>query len=178
MAKAPTDTTLDRIKGPLRLTWVGLWAERLTRVFWPLWSVVIGTLAVLAFGLQDTVPIEVAWIGLVGAVIGALWALVSGVMRFRVPTRGDALIRLDAALPGRPIAALTDHQAIGAQDPASAAVWRVHLARMAERAAAARPVAPDLVLNGRDPFALRYVALTASSTASAPHSSDAALMQL
>jgi uncharacterized protein (TIGR02302 family) len=78
-----------------------------------------------------------------------------------VPTRGDALIRLDAALPGRPIAALTDHQAIGAQDPASAAVWRVHLARMAERAAAARPVAPDLVLAGRDPFALRYVALTA-----------------
>ncbi len=161
MTKAAGDTMQDRIRWPLRLTWAGLWAERLTRVFWPLWCVVIGTLAVLAFGLHDMVPIEGAWIGLVAAVAGAVWALVSGLMRFRVPRRGDALIRLDAALPGRPIAALNDHQAIGAQDAASAAVWRVHLARMAEQAAAARPVAPDLALAGRDPFALRYVALTA-----------------
>jgi uncharacterized protein (TIGR02302 family) len=161
MAGTAGDGVLDRIRWPLRLTWAGLWAERLTRAFWPLWSVLIASIAVLAFGLQDLVPIEVAWFGLVGSLGGMLWALVSGLMRFRVPTRGDALIRLDAALPGRPIAALTDHQAIGAQDEGSAAVWRVHLARMAERAAAARPVAPDLVLAGRDPFALRYVALTA-----------------
>lgn len=161
MTRAATDTMLDRIRWPLRLTWAGLWAERLTRGFWPLWSIVIASLAALAFGLQDMVPVEVAWFGLVASVGGTLWALVSGIRRFRVPTRGDALIRLDAALPGRPIAALTDHQAIGAQDPASVAVWRVHLARMAERAAAARPVAPDLALAGQDPFALRYVALTA-----------------
>jgi uncharacterized protein (TIGR02302 family) len=161
MAQATTDTMLDRIRWPLRLTWAGLWAERLARAFWPLWSVLIATVAVLAFGLQDMVPIEAAWIGLVAAVAGTVWALIWGLRRFRVPTRGDALIRLDAALPGRPIAALTDQQAIGAQDAASAAVWRVHLARMAERAAAARPVAPDLALAGRDPFALRYVALTA-----------------
>jgi uncharacterized protein (TIGR02302 family) len=161
MAKATTDTMLDRIKGPLRLTWAGLWAERLTRAFWPLWCALIGTVALLAFGVQDMVPIEAAWIGLIGSLAGAVWALVAGLRRFRAPTRSDALIRLDAALPGRPIAALTDHQAIGAQDQGSAAVWRIHLARMAERAAAARPVAPDLALAGRDPFALRYVALTA-----------------
>jgi uncharacterized protein (TIGR02302 family) len=161
MAQTAGDGVLDRIRWPLRLTWAGLWAERLIRAFWPLWSVLIGTFAVLAFGVQDMVPIEAAWFGLVGSIAAAIWALVSGLRRFRVPSRGDALIRLDAALPGRPIAALTDQQAIGAQDPASAAVWRVHLARMAERAAAARPVAPDLALAGRDPFALRYVALTA-----------------
>ncbi|MFN3410508.1 MAG: DUF4175 family protein, partial [Limisphaerales bacterium] len=50
---------------------------------------------------------------------------------------------------------------IGTNDPASLAVWRAHQERMAARAAAARPVQPDLRLSSRDPFSLRYVALTA-----------------
>ncbi|OYW62510.1 MAG: ATPase [Rhodobacterales bacterium 12-65-15] len=59
------------------------------------------------------------------------------------------------------MAALRDTQAIGLGDAASLAVWEAHKARMAARAAAARPVAPDLRLSSRDPFSLRYVALTA-----------------
>ena len=106
-------------------------------------------------------PIEAAWIGLVAAVGGGLWALIGGLRRFHKPTRADALERLDLALPGHPIAALTDTQAIGATDPASLAVWQAHRERMAARAAQARPVSPDLRLARRDPFALRYVALTA-----------------
>ncbi len=139
----------------------GLWCERLARAFWPLWSIVIAALAALALGAQDVLPIEAAWIGLVAAVGGGLWALVSGLRRFHKPTRADALERLDSALPGHPIAALTDTQAIGTTDPASLAVWQAHRDRMAARAAAARPVSPDLQLARRDPFALRYVALTA-----------------
>ncbi len=77
------------------------------------------------------------------------------------PAGQDALDRLDATLPGRPIATLTDTQAIGASDPASHAVWAAHQARMAARAATARAVAPDLRLATRDPFGLRYIALTA-----------------
>jgi hypothetical protein len=90
------------------------------------------------------------------------WALlVLGYRRFRKPTLDDALNRLDSAMPGRPIAALRDTQAIGADDPASLAVWKAHQERMAARAANAQPVAPDLRLSSRDPFSLRYVALTA-----------------
>lgn len=161
MAETDSTGTIARLTWPLRLTWAGLWCERLSRSFWPLWSIAIATLSVLSFGLQDVLPIEAAWIGLVAALGGGLWALVWGLRRFRRPTRAEALERLDSALPGHPIAALTDTQAIGAADPASLAVWQAHRARMAARAAAARPVSPDLRLARRDPFALRYVALTA-----------------
>ena len=156
-----SSATSGKLIWPLRLTWAGLWCERLTRAFWPLWTIVIGALSVLAFGIQDHLPIEAVWIGGVAALSGSLWALAAGLRRFRRPSRGEALARLDSALPGHPIAALTDTQAIGVTDAASLAVWEAHRARMAARADLAKPVAPDLKLAGRDPFALRYVALTA-----------------
>ncbi|MCA3510258.1 MAG: TIGR02302 family protein [Rhodobacter sp.] len=162
MIRDPTgSTTSENLIWPLRLTWAGLWCERLTHAFWPVWTIVAGTLSVLAFGIQDSLPIEAVWIGGIAALGGSLWALVTGLRRFRRPNRGDALARLDAALPGHPIAALTDTQVIGVTDAASLAVWQAHRARMAAQARLARPVAPDLKLSGRDPFALRYVALTA-----------------
>lgn len=152
---------LKSLVRPMRLTLAGLWAERLARAFWPLWSLALVTLAALAFGLQDLGPLLWAQIG--GVIVGliALVLLAIGIRRFRRPTAMDALDRLDAAMPGRPIAALRDTQAIGTADPASLAVWRVHQERMAARAAGARPVQPDLRLSSRDRFSLRYVALTA-----------------
>jgi uncharacterized protein (TIGR02302 family) len=153
--------TLRQIETPLRLTLVGLWAERLVRAFWPLWTLAIAVLAALAFGLQDHLPLEALWFGAVSALGGVLWALVHALRAFRRPSRVEAMARLDSRLPGQPLAALQDTQAIGAQDPASQAVWAAHLVRMAERAKGAKPVEPDLKLAARDPFALRYLALTA-----------------
>lgn len=152
---------LKSLVWPMRLTLTGLWAERLARAFWPLWSLLLAALAMLAFGLQDLGPLHYAQIA--GAVVGltALALFVLGYRRFRKPTAVDALDRLDATMPGRPIAALRDTQAIGTTDPASLAVWTAHVERMAARAAGARPVTPDLRLSSRDPFSLRYVALTA-----------------
>lgn len=152
---------LKSLVWPMRLTLAGLWAERLARAFWPLWSLVLVTLSALAFGLQDLGPLHYAQAA--GAAVGllALALLVWGIRRFRKPTALDALDRLDATMPGRPIAALRDTQAIGTGDPASLAVWRAHQERMAARAAGARPVQPDLRLSSRDRFSLRYVALTA-----------------
>lgn len=152
---------LKSLVWPMRLTLVGLWAERLSRAFWPLWSLVIATLSGLAFGLQDLGSLQ--WVQATGVVIAlaALALLILGLRRFRRPTEADALDRLDATMPGRPIAALRDTQAIGTEDPASLAVWAAHKDRMARRAAAAQAVAPDLRLSSRDPFSLRYVALTA-----------------
>jgi uncharacterized protein (TIGR02302 family) len=149
----------DIIKTPLRLTWAGLWAERLTRAFWPLWTVAIA--AVAALGLQDYAPLEFSWFAMVITALGLIWAGVYGLRQFRLPTRTEALVRLDSRMAGQPIAALHDAQAIGATDPASRAVWEAHRARMAARLGSARAVEPDLKLAARDPFALRYVALTA-----------------
>jgi len=152
---------LKSLVWPMRLTLVGLWAERLARAFWPLWSLLLAVLAALAFGLQDLGPLRWAQIGGGVALLLALGLLVLGLRQFRKPVLADAMVRLDSTMPGRPIAALLDTQAIGRNDPASLAVWEAHKARMAARAAAAKPVTPDLRLSSRDPFSLRYVALTA-----------------
>lgn len=158
--KAP-HPPLKSLVWPMRLTLAGLWAERLARAFWPLWSLLLVTLAALAFGLQDLGPLHYAQAaGAVVAIAGLILAA-RGLKTFRKPTVLDALDRLDTTMPGRPIATLRDTQALGASDPASLALWQAHQQRMAARAAGARPVQPDLKLSSRDRFSLRYVALTA-----------------
>ncbi|AZL59074.1 TIGR02302 family protein [Tabrizicola piscis] len=161
MTGTPPQPPLKSLVWPLRLTLTGLWAERLARAFWPLWSLILLVLAALAFGLQDLGPLHWAQIGGGVAALLALGLGVLGWRRFAKPTVGDALVRLDSTMPGRPIATLLDTQAIGRNDPASLAVWEAHRARMTARAAMAQPVAPNLRLSSRDPFSLRYVALTA-----------------
>lgn len=136
-------------------------AERALHAFWPLISVVLLSLAALMFGVHQTIPLEVTWIGSVLAVLAAVAGLVAGIRKFRWPTRAEALNRLDQTLPGRPISAIMDQQAIGAGDEASEQVWQAHLTRMAERTAAARPVKPDMQVARRDPYALRYLAMLA-----------------
>ncbi|MBC7735920.1 MAG: DUF4175 domain-containing protein [Candidatus Saccharibacteria bacterium] len=160
MDQSKPEQALKRIALPLRLTLLGLWAERLTRAFWPLWTVVIAALGLLSFGVLDQLPLEAGWFGLISLLVGMAWALIHGLRTFRRPTRDEAMTRLDATMPGRPLAALRDTQAIGADDPMSQAVWAAHRARMASRAADARAVEPDLKLATRDPYALRYMALT------------------
>lgn len=162
MATEPKDTPLPALVWPRRLTLLGLWAERLARAFWPLWTILLLAFAAAAFGVQDFGPLLWVQIGAGAVALAAVVALGFGLRAFRRPTDAEALARLDATLPGRPISALSDTQAIGRDDPASLAVWQAHKARMAARAAEAKPVAPDLKLSSRDPYALRYVALTAA----------------
>lgn len=152
------DPVMRGIGRTLMLTRAGMVAERGARAFWPLWSLVMLVAGLSAFGVQDAVPIRWAAGAVLALGFAALWY---GLRRFRWPSGQEARDRLDRRLPGRPLTALSDSQAIGAGDGASRAVWQAHLGRMAARAAQARPVRPDLRLSGRDRFALRYVALTA-----------------
>ncbi|MBI6628722.1 TIGR02302 family protein [Pontibaca salina] len=156
-----SDPVLRKLAQPLALTRAGLLAEQALRAFWPLMTVAMAALAALMLGLQDHLPIELVWGGFVIGVLGLIVTFALGIRRFQWPTRTDALARLDATLPGRPIAAILDRQAIGAGDADSVALWQAHQARMAQRAAGARPARPDLRLAPRDPYALRYVALLA-----------------
>ncbi|QQA45031.1 TIGR02302 family protein [Pelagovum pacificum] len=144
---------------PVALTRAGLVAERVTRAFWPTWTVLFLVLAPLMMGWHERMPLELFWgIGIV-AVIALLVTLWQGARRFRWPSKVDALERVDAAMPGRPISALADTQAIGSGDSGSEGVWRAHVARMQERSKAARAVQPDLRVSSRDPYGLRYMAL-------------------
>ena len=149
----------QRLRWPVRLTLMGIFAERVVRAFWPLWSIVLLTAAMLLLGFHEVLPLEVVWGLGVLAIGGALVACGYGIRRFRLPKRDEALARLDETLPGRPISTLADEQAIGAGDKASEAVWAVHIRRMADRLKGAKAVEPDLKLSRRDPFGLRYMAL-------------------
>ncbi|PWK60182.1 DUF4175 domain-containing protein [Roseicyclus mahoneyensis] len=161
----PTDRALARLIWPLRLTWAGMAAERAARAFWPVWSVIFVAVAGFAFGAVSGLSATALWSGLAVLALALAALITRGVMQFRLPTRDEALGRLDRTMPGRPISALLDHPAIGAGDPAAQSVWAAHLRRMAARAATARAPEPDLRLSRQDPFALRYVAATALAMA-------------
>jgi uncharacterized protein (TIGR02302 family) len=124
-------------------------------------AVVLFALAAAMLGLHEVAPIEGIWAA-VGLTVGAaLWAVVYAARRFSWPSKVDAMVRLDSSLAGRPLNALLDDQAIGGDDDASAAVWRAHKRRMAERVAQARSVPADLRVSRQDPYALRFVAVLA-----------------
>lgn len=150
---------MRHLRLPVAATRAGMVAERVVRAFWPLWTVVFVVLAPLMMGWQDDLLLEVFWGAGVLSIIAVVVAVVWGVRRFTVPSRAEALARVDAAMPGRPIAAISDSQAIGSGDAASEAVWRAHMARMAERTKDARAVEPDLRISDRDPYGLRFIAL-------------------
>ncbi|MEM6384832.1 MAG: TIGR02302 family protein [Pseudomonadota bacterium] len=154
------ETAAKRLKWPLRLTFLGLFAERTVQAFWPLWTVLLVVLAGLMAGLHETLPLEAVWGLAVLAVLGGLGTLFYGVRALKWPTWADAVDRVDQSLPERPITAIADTQAIGQGDAASEAVWQAHIARMTDRLAAAKAAEPDLTLSTRDRFGLRYIALT------------------
>ena len=156
---------LAKLRWPLRLTWAGMLAEALVNALWPLMTVCLLVLAALMLGLQDIVVIEGVWAGAVVAAAAGLAALAYALRRFRIPSRGQAMARLDHSLPGHPIQAMLDDQVIGEGDDASMAVWRAHKARMADRASRAKPVPADLRVSRRDPYALRFVAVLAFAIA-------------
>lgn len=164
-SRGDADRTLKSVRWPLRLTWAGMYAETLVQSLWPLVTVVLLVLAALMLGLHDSVIVEVVWTAVVVSGLAGLAALGYAFKTFRAPTREQAIARLDATLPGRPLQALTDTQSIGADDAASTAVWRAHQARMAARAATAERVPADLRVSSRDPYALRYMAVLAFAVA-------------
>lgn len=157
---ALTQATFKRLAWPLRLTRLGIGFERAFRAFWPFLSILLLAITALAFGVADVLPSPALTGALTLSGLALLWALIHGLRQFRLPTRAEAMDRLDRTMPGRPLTALTDRPAIGEDDGQTLAVWQAHRARMAERAATARPPRPDLRLHDRDPYALRFVAAT------------------
>ena len=161
----PTHKALSRLIWPLRLTRFGLFAERVTRGFWPVWSILFVAFAAFAFGAPEALPLELLWAGLALLAGGLVWSIWRGLSQFQMPTHAEALDRLDRTMAGRPITALIDAPAIGGDDPATRSVWEAHLARMAEKVREARAPAPDLKISDRDPYGLRFVAATAFAMA-------------
>nr|WP_317978256.1 TIGR02302 family protein [Histidinibacterium aquaticum] len=145
----------------MMLTRIGLVAERGTRSFWPVWTILLAAMVPLMMGWHERVPLELFWTVSVVTVLALGYTLWRGIRSFRWPSRADAAARVDEAMPGRPLTALADAQAVGAADAASQGLWRVHVERMLDRSRQARAVQPDLRVSKRDPYGLRYMALIA-----------------
>ena len=62
-ADGSQDQTLTRdLRWPLRVTRAGIAAERITRAFWPVWTIAFAAIAALALGLQDRASVELFWV--------------------------------------------------------------------------------------------------------------------
>ncbi|WP_424932851.1 TIGR02302 family protein [Amaricoccus macauensis] len=147
------------IRHILRRTRVSMALESALRAFWPTLSAIGAIWAALAFGVAgEANPLWMS-IGLATGLACLVFFAWRGVRRFRWPSRSAAIARLDTSLPGRPLAALDDKPALGADDPAVEKLWATHRARMLERARAAAPVPADLRLAREDPWALRLSVL-------------------
>ncbi len=157
--RSPVEQALRRLWLPLALTWAGLALERGLRAFWPLLSLLSLVYAALAFGAAKVLSEPVLQGAAVLVTLLGLGAAGLGFWRFRKPLRTEAAARLDATLPGRPIAALGDRMALGGAG--AEALWAAHLERMAAQTAGARPVPPAPDLPRRDPLGLRLAALVA-----------------
>ena len=153
--------TRERLNKTLRLTRFGLGLEAFLHAFWPLLSLLALGVAALLSGLLAWLDPRLGF-GLLAALLaGVLTALALGLWRFRWPDNNAAMARLDSHLPGRPLAALADQQAIGTDDSASRALWQAHRARMAARLKDLRAIPPRPDLAARDRYGLRLMALVA-----------------
>jgi uncharacterized protein (TIGR02302 family) len=133
-----------------------LW-ERLWPALAPALGVVAVFLILALFDLPERLP---PWLQLAVLIVLAalvLAALVDGLRRFRLPRRASAQRRIEreSGLEHRPLAALDDRLASGADDPESLALWQAHRARMAQATRGLRIGWPKAGFSRRDPWALR-----------------------
>jgi uncharacterized protein (TIGR02302 family) len=141
------------------------WERAWPRLWLPL-SIVLGFLAVSWFGLWVNLPWQGRALGVVlfsAALAAGLWHVAT----LRLPSRRDALARLDQSVAGshRPATALEDSLAVGSGDPVSQALWKLHVERQSRQVAGLTVSAPRPLMAGRDRFALRAVPVLATVTA-------------
>src|SRR5262249_16956234 len=134
------------------LAWEQIWPAA-----WPALGVV-GIFLVLA--LFDVLPALPAWLHLGVLIVLAaafLFAVVRGVRAWRAPDADAAGRRIEiaSALAHRPLTAVRDEIASGAQTPDSLALWEAHKRRMEEALTRIRVGWPAPGLARHDPAALR-----------------------
>ncbi len=135
--------------------------ERLWPCLWP----AVGVAAVfVSVALLDWLPMLAFWVhSLVLIVFACAFGfMVRGAAQgFKAVDEKSAQHRLelDSGLSHRPLMALHDRLAIGADDSGAQSLWRVHLGRVAKAAKRLRVSLPSPGLARFDPYALRAVVL-------------------
>ncbi len=145
----------------LSLGWERLWPR-----LWIPAAIALTFLALSWFGLWTALPWQGRALGVTLFAL-ALAASLVHIARMALPTRRDALNRLDHSLEGahRPASALEDSLAVGTGDPVSQALWKLHVERQGAQVAGLKVAAPRPLMAGRDRFALRAVPVLAAVAA-------------
>jgi uncharacterized protein (TIGR02302 family) len=150
----------DVLTYPLRRAhWAILW-ERLWPPIASLFTLVGLFLAISWMGMWAWLP---AWGRLAGLAVFFLLAaaVFSRFLILRMPSRADALKRLDAnsGLAHRPATAMDDKMAAPVPDAHATILWRAHVERALRAANRLNAGLPAPKLSFRDPFALRALVL-------------------
>ncbi len=135
-----------------------LWTEYGVRRFWPA-AIVLAIAAGVA--LLGVVPSGVFTPLLFLAAVAAALIFLPSRMRSLPPlptgARAERRLERDSGHPHRPFAVLRDAPAL--DDPAQAALWRIHRARAEAALGRLRLAAPSVTLSGQDPYAVRALAV-------------------
>ncbi len=152
---------LGFLRGRITLAKLSLGAESFLRAFWPLLTLIGFAYAATAFGAIAALPTNWAIGALVLIGLAGLGLLYVGIQKFSLPSRAQALEKLDESLGNHPIASLQDSPAINQKDPFARELWTAHLEDMKAEAMAARVLLPAPELARKDGYGLRLMALTA-----------------
>ena len=144
-------------RAPLRRASFALVWERLWPALAPAFAIVALFLVLALFDLPAQAPGWLHAIVLFTLAAGLIYFLYDALRDFRVPgaTAARRRIERDSGAEHRPLAALDDRIAGGAEDPESRALWEAHRARMAQSARFLRLAWPRAGFARRDPWALR-----------------------
>lgn len=145
------------LDGQLWLARGALFWEQLWPALWPVLGVAGLFLALALFDLLPGLPLWLHVALLVvfaGGLIAAAW---HGLRHIRWPGFGSARRRIEtqSGLVHRPLAALRDKLAAGANDPAAQALWALHQQRARDSIEKLHVGLPEPGLAKRDPYALR-----------------------
>ncbi len=141
-------------------------ASLVLETLWPrLWLLVGLALIFIAASLLGVWSLlsETAHMGLLAAFAASVLAVVFSVARVRVPSRDDAIRRLEqrSGVAHRPASAYEDTVAAADDDPVAAHIWSAHKARLATAIDRLHVGTPSPRTDRRDPFAIRALALLA-----------------
>src|SRR6476620_3971691 len=160
-ARQTSPSSLERaFERKVRLSQWALQFERLWPRAWMLLGLAGLFVAVCMAGLWPRLPelphkIVLALFGL------ALFAALVSLVRVRSPSREEAIRRVEGAsgVQHRPASSYEDTLTLGAEDARTAALWRVHRARLAGMLQKLRVGRPAPRTDRLDPFALRALLL-------------------
>jgi uncharacterized protein (TIGR02302 family) len=152
----------SRIERRIALARAAIWWERVWPRLWPATGIIAAFIALALFGVFAHLPAIVHALVLMAVFGAAGYFLYGNFERFHTPGWNDGARRLerDSALSHRPLTERHDQLAAGHGDALAEGLWRAHMRALLARQDRLKFAIPHASIADRDPYFLRYAALT------------------